>query len=178
MNDTPTLVQFKSGWERDGDSADGLPYYRQTILIRLDRPPVLSVERVAEEQDFEDHPMPFKLFQKEQIARKQSYAEGYPLAMWPAVNEAEFRMLVDRDVTTVEQLAGLRGARGLPPELIDLANRARALIQMQKSGAKFELIITDMKGQIEALQEQVKDASQLIANQKATIDSLRIRGAG
>src|SRR6187431_286186 len=116
----------------------------------MDRPPLLSVERVAEDQDFEDHPMPFKLFQKEQIARKQSYSEGYPLAMWPAVNEAEFRMLVDRDVTTVEQLAGLRGARGLPPELIDLANRARALIQMQRAGAKFEPIIADLNGKIAA----------------------------
>ena len=176
MNDTPTLVQFKSGWESGGTGDDGLPYYRSTILIRLDRPPLLSVERVADEQDIEDHPMPFKLFQKEQAARKQTYAEGYPLAMWPAVNEAEFRMLVDRDVTTVEQLAGLRNARGLPPELVDLANRARDLIQMQKSGAKFEPLIADLKGQIEALNEQVRDASAVISSQKATIDQLRIRG--
>src|SRR6187431_3321438 len=107
MNDTPTLVRFKSGWERDGVSKDGLPYYRANILIRLDRPPTLSVERVADEEDIANHPLQFQLFQKENAARKMSYAEGYPLCMWPSVNEAEFVMLVDRDITTVEQLAKL-----------------------------------------------------------------------
>jgi hypothetical protein len=118
MSDVDALVQFKSGWERSGTGSDGLPLYRSNIIIRMDKPPYLSVERVASDQDFLDHPLPFQLYQKEQAAREASYAEGYPLSMWPAVNEAEFRMLADRDISTVEQLAGLvkRGSsqQGLP----------------------------------------------------------------
>jgi hypothetical protein len=182
MSETPTLVQFKAGWERNGTGKDGLPIYRQTIIIRMDRPPYLSIERVADEDDIRSHPMPFELFQKEQAARSQSYSEGYPLSLWPAVSEAAFRMLVDRDITTVEQLAGLhrkgRGSDVLPAELRELAERAVKLMELQKGAAKFEELLKDRDGRIEALEEQVKAASVTIAQQRTQIDQLRIRGAG
>src|SRR6187399_3096958 len=183
MNDTPTLVKFIAGWERDGTGSDGLPIYRSTIKIRLDRPPYLSVERVADESDMAEHPLPFQLFQKEQAARNQSYADGYPLSLWPAVNEAEFKMLVDRDITTVEQLAGLHrtskgsGTNNLPSEIRDLAERAAKLVVLQKGAPKFEELLKERDSRIEALEEQVKDASQTIASLKTQIDTLRMRGS-
>jgi hypothetical protein len=176
MNDSPTLVQFKSGWERFGTGEDGLPYYRASVLIRLDRPPTLSVERVAEEEDFATYPLQHQLFQKEQAARSQSYAEGYPLCMWPAVKEAEFRMLVARDVTTVEQLAKLhKRALGMPPELVELAARAQKLVELQSGAPKFEKLLSDRDGQIEALTEQVQAAAQTITSLQVMIDQLKIR---
>lgn len=179
MNDTPTLVKFIAGWERDGTGSDGLPIYRSTIKIRLDRPPYLSVERVADESDIAEHPMPFQLFQKEQAARNQSYADGYPLSMWPAVGEAEFKMLVDRDINTVEQLAGLhKKHNALPPELRELAERAVKLIALQKGAPKFEELLKERDGRIEALTEQVKEAMLTIATQQTELDRLRIRNAG
>lgn len=184
MADTPTLVRFKAGWERDGTGSDGLPLYKANILIRLDRPPYLSVERVATEEDIRDNPMPFQLFQKEQAARSQSYSEGYPLSLWPAVNEAEFKMLTDRDITTVEQLAGMhRDKRGqgdntLPPEIKELAKRASKLLELQKGAAKFEELLKDRDGKIEALEEQVRDAVATIASQKTTIAALQTRSVG
>jgi|SRR6187399_1640994 len=179
MNDTPTLVKFIAGWERDGTGSDGLPIYRSTIKIRLDRPPYLSVERVADESDMAEHPLPFQLFQKEQAARNQSYADGYPLSMWPAVNEAEFKMLVDRDINTVEQLAGLhKKTNALPPELRELAERAVKLIALQKGAPKFEELLKERDGRIEALTEQVKEAMLTIATQQTELDRLRIRNAG
>jgi hypothetical protein len=178
MNDTPTLVQFKSGWERAGTGSDGLPLYNKKIIIRLDRPPLLSVERTADPADFAEYPMPFQLFQKEEEARKQSYATGYPLSLWPAVNEAEFKMLVDRDITTVEQLAGLHKTRNLPPEIQELAGRAVKLMELSKGAAKYEELLKERDGRIEALQEQVDDARKTIAAQRTEIDMLRIRGIG
>ena len=178
MNDTPTLVRFKAGWERDGTGDDGLPLYRQNIIVRMDRPPTLSVERVAEEDDFINHPTQFQLFQKEQAARKQSYSEGYPLSLWPAVNEAEFQMLVDRDVTTVEQLAKMTRTPNLPPELKELAGRAAKLMDLQKGAAKFEHLLRERDGRIEVLTEQVNDAMQTINAQRTMIDQLKLKGAG
>jgi hypothetical protein len=184
MNDTPTLVQFKSGWERFGTSADGLPYYRATIIIRLDRPPHLSVARVASEEDIHENPLPFQLFQKEQAARKQSYSEGYPISMWPAVNEAEFRMLSDRDVTTVEQLAKLHrtgrgsGENNLPAEIRELAERAVKLIDLQKGAGKYEELLRERDGRITAMEEQMQDALVTIATQKTLIEALQRRGNG
>ena len=183
MNDTPTLVMFEAGWERDGTGSDGLPLYRSNIIVRMDKPPYLSIERVATEDDIRDHPAQFQLFQKEQSARNQSYSEGYPLSLWPAVNEAEFKMLVDRDITTVEQLAGLHrtskgsGTNNLPSEIRDLAERAAKLVVLQKGAPKFEELLKERDSRIEALEEQVKDASQTIASLKTQIDTLRMRGS-
>ena len=96
MSETPTLVRFYSGWEDAGQGSDGMPLYKENIMIRLDRPPYLSVTRVAEEDDFANHAMAFEMYQKEQAARKQTYVEGYPLAMWPACTPAEFPELISR----------------------------------------------------------------------------------
>jgi hypothetical protein len=178
MSESPTLVRFYAGWETAGQGSDGMPLYKENIMIRLDRPPYLSVTRVAEPDDFNDHPGPFELFQKEQSGRKWSYSEGYPLALWPAVNEAEFRMLADRDIVTVEQLAKLP-VRNLPAELKELVDRAQHLVKLQAGAAKFEDLLRDRDGRIAALEEQVKDQSQTIATQKTQIDTLhRTRSAG
>ena len=176
MSETPTLVRFYSGWEDAGQGSDGMPLYKENIMIRLDRPPYLSVTRVAEEDDFANHAMAFEMYQKEQSARKQTYVEGYPLSLWPAVNEAEFKMLVDRDIVTVEQLAKLKG-KDLPPVLKELVDRAQHLVKLQGGAAKYEDLLKDRDGRIEALEEQVKDASITIASLKTQVDALRVRGA-
>ena len=177
MAETPTLVRFYSGWETAGQGSDGLPLYRENIMIRLDRPPYLSVTRVAEPQDLADHPGPLELFQKEQAGRRHHYSEGYPLALWPAVNEAEFKMLVDRDITTVEQLAKAK-TRDMPAELKELADRAQQLIKLQAGAAKFEDLLRDRDGRIAALEEQVKEQAETISTQKSQIDILRVKAAG
>lgn len=181
MNDTPTLVKFHMGWVEHGTGKDGLPLYKDQLMIVLNRPPLLRLERPAEDSDIEDFPGPYAMFQKEQAARKTTTAEGYPLSMWPACGEAEFRMLADRDIMTVEQLAKLnaRGSKneGMPPEIKELAERAAKLIAMQSEVGKFEQIIRDKDGQIEALREQVEEASKSIAAQRTIIDRLRISTA-
>ena len=47
MADTPTLARFFTGWEHLGPGKDGMPRYAENIMIQLDRPPYLSVRRVA-----------------------------------------------------------------------------------------------------------------------------------
>jgi hypothetical protein len=51
-------------------------------------------------------------------------------------------------------------------------------MELQKGAAKFEELLKDRDGRIEALEEQVKAASVTIAQQRTQIDQLRIRGAG
>ena len=177
-DDTPTLVQFKTGWERAGTGKDGMPIYKSNIVIRKDRPPLLSIERIADQTDIDDNPIPFQLFRKEQAARNQSYSEGYPISLWPAVGEAEFRMLTDRDITTVEQLAGLRDTRSLPSELKELVDRAKKLMELQKGAAKYEELLKDRDARIAVLEEQVRDASLVIAQQRTEIEAIRFRSSG
>lgn len=172
MSDTPTLARFYTSWKHGGSGSDGLPIYYETIMIRLDRPPYLSVQREAEDVDFEDHHMAFEMFQKEQNARKVTLVEGYPLTLWPACTEPLFKMLADRDIHTVEQLAKVKKA-DMPAELKELAGRAAKLLELQKGPGKYEELLKDRDGRIKALEESLEDASKTIMGQKSLIESLK-----
>ena len=177
MTDTPTLARFYSGWKDGGIGDDGMPIYYETVMIRLDRPPWLSVQREAEPSDFEDHAMAFQMFQKEQSARKVSLAEGYPLTLWPACTEASFRMLADRDIYTVQQLARAKKP-DMPAELRELADRAAKLVELQGKAGKYEEIVRERDGRIKALEESLEEARKTILGQKSIIDTLKTKAAG
>jgi len=178
LSDTPTLARFYTSWKQDGVSDDGLPRYYETICIRLDRPPYLSVQREAEPQDFEEHKHAFEMFQKVNAARRVLLAEGYPLAMWPACTEALFKMLADRDIVTVQQLAARRKDGNMPAELRELAERAAKLIELQGQAGKYEELLRARDGRIGALEESLEDARRTIISNKETIEALRTRAAG
>lgn len=176
MNDTPTLVLFYMGYVEDGIGKDGLPLYKEQLQITLSRPPLLRIDRVATEDDIDTYPQAYAVFEKQQAAIAQKHEDGYPLVMWPACTPPLFQMLAARGVSTVEGLAKLSGRgkeENLPAEIRELAGRAKLLIEMQNSGGKYETIITELKGQIEALKEQVTEANAIINSQKATIATLK-----
>lgn len=180
MSDTPTLVRFYSGWQRDGNGPDGLPLFRETIRVRMDRPPYLGIEREAEEEDFADHPGPLELYKKTTEARKA--VVGYPLVLWPACPPHIFQMCAARDIHTVEQLAQLvskkrrsEAVKTIPPEIVELADRAVKMIDLQQRAGQYEELVTDMQSQIEALKEQLTEAVATISAQKTLIETLKMR---
>jgi hypothetical protein len=182
MSDTPTLVRFFSGWERDGEGPDGLPLYRETVRVRMDRPPFLSLEREAEESDFVDHPGPYELYQKTCEGRKAIV--GYPLALWPACPPHVFQMCIVRDIHTVEQLAQTlskkrraEAVKTMPPEVIEIADRAVKMIELHGKAGQYEELVNSLQGQLDAMKEQFDEAISTIAAQKSTIDALRMKVA-
>ena len=182
MSDTPTLVRFSTGWERDGNGPDGLPCYRETVRVRMDRPPYLSIEREAEDEDITDHPGPYALYQKTCEARKQ--VVGYPLALWPACPPHIFQMCAVRDIHTVEQLAQLvsrkrraEAVKTIPPDIIEIADRAVKMIELHGRAGQYEEIVTDLQAQLAAVKEQFDEAITTIAAQKTLIDALRLKAA-
>jgi hypothetical protein len=138
----------------------------------------LRLERAATEEDIENYPGPYTVFQKQQAAINQSADDGYPLVMWPPCTPPLFAMLSARGISTVEGLAKLAGRGGngdvLPAELRELAQRAVKLISMQKDVGKFEAIIREKDGELEALKEQIDEALKTITTQKAVIDKLKL----
>jgi hypothetical protein len=182
MSDTPTLVRFSQGWERDGNGPDGLPLYRETTRVRMDRPPYLSLEREAEEADIADHPGPYELYRKTCEARKTIV--GYPLALWPACPPHIFQMCAVRDIHTVEQLAQIvakkrraEAVKTIPPDIIEIADRAVRMIELQSKAGQYEELVTDLQGQLDAMKEQFAEAISTIAAQKTLIDTLRLKAA-
>lgn len=179
MNDNPTLVRFYVGWSDTGETNDsGLPNYRETVMIQLDRPPYLSVTREATEEDIDDHPEPYRLFEREQKAKKtKPTSGGFPLALWPVINEFHLKMFAAKDIYTVEQLAKLAKRKDMPPDFIELAERAAQMVTIMNSGAKHEPVIRELKGQIDALKEQVTECMNTIAAQKDLITTLKTKVA-
>lgn len=178
MSDAPTLVRFYIGWEDTGEIENGLPQYRETVRIRMDRPPYLMVDREATEEEIEANPEPYRLFEKEQKARKtKPTTGGFPLVLWPAINDFYLKAFAAKDIVTVEQLAKLAKRKDMPPDFIELAERAAQMVTLMNSGAKYEPLIREKDGQIAALKEQVAECLTTISTQKAQIDSLKTRAA-
>lgn len=182
MSDTPTLVRFYSGWERDGNGPDGLPTFRQTVRVRLDRPPFLSVEREAEDADIHGHPEPYELYRRTEAAR--IVVRGYPLAMWPACLPHMFQMCAARDIHTVEQLAQLVSKKRrtetvkiIPPEIIELADRAVQMMDLQSKTGQYEELVTDLQSQLMVLKEQLTEAVAIVSAQKTMIETLKLKTA-
>ena len=180
MSDTPTLVQFHSGWERDGNGPDGMPCFRETIRVRMDRPPYLSLERVAEEADFTDHPGPYELYRKTCEGRKAIV--GYPLVLWPACPPHIFQMCAVRDIHTVEQLAQLvsskrraEAVKNIPPDVIEIADRAVKMVELHGKAGQYEEIVSNLEAQLAALKEQFTEAIATISAQKTLIDTLKMK---
>ena len=180
MSDTPTLVRFYSGWIRDGNGPDGLPLFRETIRVQMDRPPYLRIEREAEEEDFIDHPGPYELYKKTCEARKAIV--GYPLALWPACPPHIFQMCAVREIHTVEQLAQLvsnkrraEAIKTIPPDIIELADRAVKMIDLQLKAGQYEELITELQAQIEAMKEQLTEAVATVSAQKTLIETLKLK---
>jgi hypothetical protein len=66
----------------------------------------------------------------------------------------------------------------MPTALKELCDRAAKLVKLQAGAAKYEELLRDRDGRIEALEEQVKEAVITIASQKTLIERLSVRGAG
>jgi hypothetical protein len=181
MEASQALVRFNAGWAEDGVSPDGLPRYRETVRITKSVPPYTEVEYEATEQDFEENPGPYQMFVKEQGARLQApQQEGFPLALWPVVTPAQFKALAGRGITTIEQLTALanrRGDDGMPGEFRELGERAKQMLALSANVGKFEAMIRDRDGQIEALSEQVKEMRATISAQNSLINTLKMTAA-
>lgn len=175
------LVRFAAGWAQDGISEDGLPRYRETIRVTKSVPPYTEIEREATDEDIEENPMPYQMFLREQGARLQQPEEGgFPLALWPVINPAQFKMLSDREIFTIEALAKLAGRTNdphMPGEIKEIAERAKQMIQLSKNLGKFEAMLLDRDGQIAALLEQNKELSATISAQNSLINTLKMAPA-
>ena len=175
MDEVDALVSFYESWRANGVGDDGLPLYEQVVMIRMAKPPLLMVEEPATEDHEEQFADAWRMFQKSRKVRDLT-VKGYPLAFWPIVSPADLQTLVVRDIVTVEQLAKAK-TRDMPTQLQELCDRAAKLVKLQGGAAKHEALLKDRDARIEALEEQVKDASTTIASLRSTIDQLRIRGA-
>jgi len=178
MSDHPALITFYQGWADSHElTKDGFPAYADTVMIRIERPPLLHLERAANKDDFREHPEEYAAFQAIAKARRNTGEDGYPLVYWPAATAAEVKMLAVRNISTVEELAKLAGDRDLPGQLADLALRAERMLDMQKNFGKYEALLTERDGELEVLNAQVKELQVSLSAANSLIDTLKLKVA-
>lgn len=179
MSDHAALVTFYEGWADTGKlSPDGFPAFADTVMIRIERPPLLRLERPATPEEFRAYPEEYAAFQAVQKAKRNTgETDGYPLVYWPAATAAEIQMLAARNIQTVEALAKLAGDRDLPGQLADLALRAERMLDMQKNFGKYEALLKERDGEIEVLTGQVNELKMSLSSANALVDTLKLRAA-
>lgn len=176
--ESQALVRFTAGWALDGVSEDGLPRYRETVRVIKSVPPYTEIEREATQLDFDENHAPYQLFLKEQGARQMQPGErGFPLAMWPVINPAMFKMLADRDILTVEQLAAIAHRNDMPGEFKELADRAKQMLALSDNLGKYEAMLRDVTSQRDVLAEQVKELQSSLSAANALINTLKMKAA-
>lgn len=178
MSDHPALITFYQGWADTHEiSPDGMPLFVDTVMIRIERPPLLSLQRPAIKQDFTDHPEEYEAYKMIAKAGRNTGETGYPLVYWPAATAAEIQMLAVRKIDTVEELAEQAGNRDLPGQLADLALRAERMLDMQKNFGKYEAMLNERDGEIAELTGQVLDLRQSLSAANSLIETLKLRVA-
>jgi len=178
--DSAAYAKFEDGWEQDGVGKDGLPTYKPRLYIVLSNPPHLQVRREAEEEDIEMFSEPYKLYLKQRAGRDLSKIEGFPLVLWPALTHAECDQLLGQGIFTVEALAKLTGRTGskTPSGILELAARAKRMLDMQKAGGKYEATIDELGRERDALHAELIEMRTALATANSTINNLQMRIAG
>jgi hypothetical protein len=176
MSDFPALVRFYIGFNEIGIGKDGLPMFEEVVRIKKSKPPLLEVDYVACEADFEECEDAYKMFLKSEKGRKAEGLQGYPLALWPVPSPSELHECFMHDLYTVEQLAKIGASSKLPPAIIELSKRAKKMVELSKSQGKYEAIITELEGQLAALKEANTELRTLNEMQKTKLDILAARG--
>ena len=66
---TQALAKFWWGHEQEGTSKDGMPQFREILMVTLAVPPLTMIHRRAKDTDLETHAGAYALFEKQQYAR-------------------------------------------------------------------------------------------------------------
>jgi hypothetical protein len=180
MGDNAALISFHRGWDTDGVDPDtGMPRYKPVVKITKAIPPTTEFTGLANEYDFAnpDYREAYEVFQNEEKGRTISPDEGYPLVMWPALDPLEVKMCLQHGIYTVEQLAKLPATRSpaIPPSIMEVAKRAAKMVELMKTKGKYEVLITELEGQIAAVREDNNQMRATIQAQNQQLDMLRMR---
>lgn len=178
---TQAFASFFDGYRQDGVSADGLPHFVPKLMITVSVPPYTMQTREADDEDIETYPDAHRQYEKQKKAQEVTQQEGFPLVLWPAASQAAIQMLSAREIYTVEQLAHLadksKGKDAMPGELRELAQRAKAMIELSAELGQFEAKLRDRDGEIAALKEQVVELRATIQAQDGMLGALKARVA-
>lgn len=163
-----TVTSFYKAAVLDGLDDAGLPFYRDAVMIRIFRDTTHTVERLAEDSDFELYEAEYRFFEKRHS--KDEVVEGFIIEMWPMLSPADVANLRGHGIRTVQQLAKMQ-RQGLPSPIADLVDQAKTYVKMAGAGG------TQLAAKVAELTEinaVLVEENKLL---KTTIDNLKSKAA-
>lgn len=153
------LVNFFKVPTKIGLDEQGFPEYADVTFIRIVRDMTHTVERQAEEEDFETYPKSYAFFLNQHA--KEVKHGGLGLEMWPVLTPAEVMNFRGREIHTVQQLAKL-DKKGMPPALAALVDEAKTYVAVAGDAGKLAAKVADLSSANKALEDEVRDLRAVI----------------
>ena len=174
---TDVLVRFYIGNDDfpSGVDKNGMPVYQVVLRVNKSKPPLLGVDRPATDDDIAESPEAYRMYQNEQKGREMEGTTGYPIAMWMVPTQSEVSECWKNGIFTVEQLAKHQTAK-MPPAIVELAKRARKMIELTAKQGRFEAIISNLEATVAAQNEQINELRTANEGMKVRLDILAARG--
>jgi cell division protein FtsB len=143
---------------------DDLPFVK--IIVPGDKNTI--IDTVADNSHKQRFARAWEQFQR----NEEQIAEGWPLREWPAITRAQADELRHMNIVTVEQLANLSDVHGSKimgyHELKRKAQTALTVAKDQSVAQKLAAQNETLKGQVAALEAQLKELSDRFDRQNAS----------
>lgn len=150
------LAQFYYSPVQVGVDETGVANYEDRIFVKINRDATLTVNREADEEDYERFPAEYKYFQKS-VAKYEPLASGLPLEMWPIASPADVMNLKGHDIRTVQQLATQRIEK-VPLAIGELIKYAQDYLRIAGEAALATKAISELRTTNAELKEQLLSA--------------------
>lgn len=163
-----TVTTFYKAPMQDGIDEAGVPFYRDITMVRIFRDTTHTVERIAEESDYELYEAEYRFFEKRHA--KDEVVEGFVIEMWPMLTPADVMNLRGHGVRTVQQLAKMQ-KQGLPAPIADLVEKAKTYVKLAGAGG------TQLAAKVAELTEMNVVLVEENRTLKNTIENLKVKAA-
>jgi len=155
------LAQFYYAPVEVGKDEDGIANFEDRIFIKITRDVTHTVNRQADEDDFERFPDELKYFERA-FAKYEPLTEGLPLEMWPVASPSDVANIKGRGIRTVQQLAKTK-LDGVPPHFTSLIQHAVTYIRVAGEAAQTTEKMSALEAENKELKEQVRDLRASVA---------------
>jgi hypothetical protein len=150
------LVNFYYRPTESGKDASGIPVYTDKVFVQITMDALTTVDRPAEENDFERFPEHYAHFLKS-TAKYEPIEGKIPLEMWPISSPAETMNFKARGIRTVEDLAKVSAstAKNWPGSATSLIELAKQYMQNAGNGTAIVEELNLLKSTMTDLKEQL-----------------------
>ncbi|WP_185982659.1 hypothetical protein [Aureimonas mangrovi] len=160
------MIRFFDKAVQRGKGEDGLPIYTMVPYFEAYKSAVTRVVRPARGGDKVAHPNEWKDY----LASREPDHEGFPLAAWPQIDEADRKGLAERGIHTLEKLIET-DMSSAPSELRDAQSRARDFIERTHDDApRLAAHIAELEASEKALLEDNNELRADVARLTSELD--------